>query len=684
MFWSNRIGDSIRRKWLPGLVWVALMATAVYLYWDKQKNGSVVGFASTVEHEISSSRDGRLAYVAVQVGQQVRAGQVIAQLEPADVDAEIAIQNAELQRIQAAIKAAETRTQRQILSSTRGFEQAGEAADVALVKARASYLVKNAELKSVATQRKQMETLLAKKMVVTRDAANLIIRHEALKEEVAATRASIGLLSRHVRSTSSRRNALPENSATIEVEPLRKILPAAQARLNQLLAHKKDLTLRAPVSGRVSLISRHRGSWVKKGLPVAKVVETNMNRVVACISETQALTVQTGTSVTVHPRNVDESRPLTGRIQSLAPSVGEVPVMCRPRPNVPARGRQAMILLDHSLPLVPGQSFAVTLHDKPETSGQAIAAPRAKGKDSPWPMQISKALRKRSRFEPSGLVWVPRLARYVIVSDDTGQKDGDDHAPWLFTMNAFGKVDPEPLRVSGIKAFNDLESIAQGPNGTLYVLASQTFSKKGKRKPARQAFVKLVPEGRGYRAVAVVRLAQLLDAAAPQVRSALGIQDTQSLNIEGMTRYKSGLLLALKAPLDERGRAIVWEMPDPARLFAMERLQSADLKLWAKAELSVQADGKNVPGGIADILVLPNGTIALAATASGIRPKQQTGSLWHAPLPTNGLLQAKRIQAFPGLKPEGLALSPNAGRLAVAFDANREIPSFLERSWPAK
>ncbi len=53
-----------------------------------------------------------------------------------------------------------------------------------------------------------------------------------------------------------------------------------------------------------------------------------------------------------------------------------------------------------------------------------------------------------SRFEPSGLVWVSSLDRYIVVSDETGV---DRARPWLFTMSRRGVIDPEPLVIEVIE-----------------------------------------------------------------------------------------------------------------------------------------------------------------------------------------------------------------------------------------
>src|SRR2546423_864137 len=55
--------------------------------------------------------------------------------------------------------------------------------------------------------------------------------------------------------------------------------------------------------------------------------------------------------------------------------------------------------------------------------------------------------------EPSAVIWSAQLQRYLVVSDDTGLRErGTYHAPWLFTMNAKGELDAEPLRIEGIES----------------------------------------------------------------------------------------------------------------------------------------------------------------------------------------------------------------------------------------
>jgi hypothetical protein len=274
----------------------------------------------------------------------------------------------------------------------------------------------------------------------------------------------------------------------------------------------------------------------------------------------------------------------------------------------------------------------------------------------------------------------------VVVSDDTGLPGRDNHAPWLFTMDERGRVDEQPLRIEGLTSVNDLESIAStGRDGALLVLSSQSMSKKGKRRPDRQRMLRLVPAGKGYRVAGSTELATQLDALGASELAALGLEQTVALNIEGMSATaEGGVLIGLKAPLDREGRALIWQMRTPERFLASGRLADAELRLRARVKLEVTAEGRTVPGGIAELLELPDGALLISATASALKTARQDGSLWRAAsLGAPGeALAARRVQSFPGRKPEGLALSPRAKQIAIVFDADAGAPEWLELPWP--
>jgi hypothetical protein len=401
------------------------------------------------------------------------------------------------------------------------------------------------------------------------------------------------------------------------------------------------------------------------------------------VSEFEALSVKIGAKAKLYRRDMS-GIVLKGHVMSMGPIVDEVPVRCRRDPRLPAWGRDVVIVLDEAAQLLPGQAFYVSINKDFKAAAKAVAAPTARPNETAAKdMMVPDRLRSLSRLEPSGLVWIDSLSRYLMVSDDTGFKGSNNHAPWLFAMDADGRLDPEPLKIQGLESVNDLESITAQDNGLIYILASQSFSRKGKRKKNRQLFARLVNEGGSFRADGAVHFASLLDRSSDEFRQGLGINDTSQLDIEGMTTRNGSILMGLKAPLDSKGRAIIWKMDFPERLFGSGDIESCGLTHWTSVQLKVKADGASVPGGISELLALPDGTLLIGATASGIDAESQDGAIYFSKAPTVGTTYARRVNEFGGLKPEGLALSPRTGRYAVVFDRGSELPSWLELPWPS-
>ena len=307
------------------------------------------------------------------------------------------------------------------------------------------------------------------------------------------------------------------------------------------------------------------------------------------------------------------------------------------------------------------------------------ASPRAA---APTPLQVPPELLRRSRFEPSGLVWLVELDRYLLVSDDTGHDDRDERAPWLFTMDRHGTVDPHPLVVQGLQGVDDLESIARGEDGAVYALASQSVSAKGKRRPERRQFLRLLVRERELHLDGAMPLFDRLRDAPRVLRDALGLgagDALDHLDIEGLAVDGAGLLLGLKAP--GGAGALIWRLQDPAAAFTRPALGPTDLALFADPRLTVRADATLVPAGVADLLVLPDGALLVAVTAAGIDPGRQDGALYRVPRPPDRA-EPRLLHTFPGDKPEGIALSALPGHFVVVFDRGSSPPAWITLPLP--
>lgn len=269
-------------------------------------------------------------------------------------------------------------------------------------------------------------------------------------------------------------------------------------------------------------------------------------------------------------------------------------------------------------------------------------------------------LAKTSPVELSGLTWVPALSRYLVVSDDAGPPGA--HAPWLFTLDAQGVFDADPMRIEGLDALDDAESITAGPDGTFFVTTSHSLNKKGKAKPARRQLLWLGLSERTLTVKGRLDLTTLIT----------GRDDT--LDVEALAFRDGALFVGCKAPLDAQGRASIFRLERVTDVFAGA---PPTLRTWATPKLEV---GEHVPQGVTDLLFLPDGRLLLAANAPKTGTPDGGGALWRLDGPDAKPVLVQRFT--DGLKPEGLALSPDGKRVVVVFDRGAETPRWLSLPRP--
>jgi len=696
----------LRRRVLPWLVWLGAACSAAWLWYDMHA-GSARGYVEGVTYGIVALEPGRIATVTVQPGQHVQAGEVIAILEDNELAAELAVLAAERHQMEAELQATAVETNLRVGDSSRELEETIDSADVARRQARADRSVHAAELEELETQVAETRDLVDKRMLDRTELVDLAIQQAALRKQLQVDDDMIRELDGQANSARNRRGDLPRDDSKRATDSLLAALASLRDQEEILLRRKELLVLRAPGPGEVTSLLLRPGEMAIEGSVVATIAGPALTAadgrplVVVCATETTASNVEVGEAVELRPP-MGGAVVLMAHVQRLAPDVNQLPMRCWRDARIAEWGRAIYVVPDEMVSLLPGQGFSIGFTGQPSPHadvGMALAPPPSPpppmspatasapvaASGSVRPMVLPPELAARTRFEPSAIAWWPGRERYLVASDDTGLADVTEHVPWLFTMDATGQVDPAPLVIEGLDAMSDVESLALASDGALWVLASQSQSRKGKRPKARQVFarVELTSAG-GARATGSVQLAKLLEQLGSDELAQLGLSGTAALDIEGMTATAAGgLLLGLKGPVGAKGEAFVWHLPQPERLLATGELSAGGLSLWARIPLTITADGAAVAAGIAELLELPDGSLLVAATAAGERdPRSQDGALYHV-RSRAGAATPVLVRTFPGRKPEGLSRSADGAAITVVFDAGAGTAQWTEHPWPA-
>jgi hypothetical protein len=218
--------------------------------------------------------------------------------------------------------------------------------------------------------------------------------------------------------------------------------------------------------------------------------------------------------------------------------------------------------------------------------------------------------------------------------------------------------------IQGLETVSDLESVTRADDGTLYLLASQSLSQKGRRPPKRQLLLH-VARVDGETGLKLLEQVPLHDTLAARMdaeeRQAVGF--TPQLDVEGLTWHEGALLLGLKAPQDTAGRARLLRLrlgPGPQRL--------SNLQIEPYRAVRLPTCGTRAPGGVSDLFA-EGDTLYLTST---LPEGPLCGSAWRLDLRDEDAAPVK-LEDFEGFKPEGLARDA-AGRLTVLFDAGASAP----------
>ena len=323
----------------------------------------------------------------------------------------------------------------------------------------------------------------------------------------------------------------------------------------------------------------------------------------------------------------------------------------------------------------PAPSLVAVAAAAPPAPTAEAAAARPADPVFPTAIEVPPKLARHTRLELSGIAWLPGLGRYVVVSDDISAAH-KKHATLLFTLSDGGRLDEKPTRIDGIHELNDPESVTLGPDGSVFVCTSRSANRHGQLRESRSVLLQLaIGSDRRARILgqADLRLAPATDVA-PGTSAASAEQPpwlALDLDIEAIAYREGALYIGLKAPLGPDGRARILRLSDPVRALAAGQIAPDSLSLWSESRFCVPRNGESVCEGIADLAFLGDGQLLVLGNSPKHLPSDGGGSLWQLSAPN---AEPRLLQRFPGLKPEGISLTPDRQQAVIVFDRDGAPP----------
>jgi RND family efflux transporter MFP subunit len=266
--------------------------------------GSLLAWEEVV---LNTSIPGTVARLRVDLGDAVRAGQVVAELDPREMalaveqaDASVGAAHDGLRRARAQADAAQAQLQ-QVLESRRAVEASLQRSRAALEETRANLA--------------RMRKLVKAALVAQRDL------------DVARTQYEVALAQDETAQMELRQYPDRVRVAEAQLESDRSAIRVAEAELRRreaelALARKKlaDATLIAPIAGAVARRHLNPGQYVSANTPVFTLVRSDPLKFTGTVAEHAALEVRPGLVVRLR---VDPSpgRDFTGRVTRVSPAV---------------------------------------------------------------------------------------------------------------------------------------------------------------------------------------------------------------------------------------------------------------------------------------------------------------------------------------------------------------------------
>ena len=336
------------------LVVVFFLCLATFLYTKGGKHRVMTGTAERIVENVAPLESARVESIHVKVGDHVKAGDIVAQLDTSIVDAENAVQKERIMR-------ARLEAQLERLTLERQFSIALQDAEQALREAELELRLSSVEHQALVKEIERLRPLLEKKLIPAESFAAKQARESVLQEtlelmpnHIKALVADVERAKEQKASALARMNEMAENMTDAS--------DAQGEALNLLNIRRDSYTLRAQQEGVVASIDRQPGDVVDPGGSIASLLIKGPMRVVGFLPESDLSTVAVGTPANIYPTvSLKDTGVIPGRVAQISPAVYSLPERASPIRGQIVRGRRVVLELDVEANLIPGETVSIEI-----------------------------------------------------------------------------------------------------------------------------------------------------------------------------------------------------------------------------------------------------------------------------------------------------------------------------------
>lgn len=504
-----------------------------------------------------------------------------------------------------------------------------------------------------------------------------------LNAKIRLTRSMLGKLEAELK-VRKHLNILVSNgsSESADADPLMVDISDLREELALLERAKRNLFVFAEVDGVVGAVNYKKGEKVPNFMPLITLSPESPTFVEGFVHESLHTRLEVGRTVTVKPVT-SLTKPVQGRIISVGSRIIMMPIRLMHYPNQQVWGREVVVEIpEHSgllmnekvqikpsfemfqLPLV----IAATESAKANTAAATTPTSTAKHDGKPQDLRMPAQLERRYDFEPSGVIYLADVKKFLVVSDDTDKQNSAS----LFMVDRNGQVEDQTLFIPGVGEISDMESISQSGD-YVYVMTSQGLNKKGKDKPERNVFIRSKRAGLEMTETQVLNFKPMLmkliaNSTDAKLKATFKGAKATDFEIESHFVEDDSLYIGFKNPVSKTKETLILVISDVDKIFKTKTLDSAQLVGVKWVDFGQVA---GAPHHMSDLIRVKG-----RMYATTVCHHEGCGAIWRL-TEADGKMTAEQIKAFDDLKPEGIAFDPEDSSFFVTFDLKNDPAKFL-------
>ena len=462
-------------------------------------------------------------------------------------------------------------------------------------------------------------------------------------------------------------------------DPVKIQVERLEQELTLLSKENSKLNIYAQISGIIGSVNFKPGAKVSPFAPILTLHTRTPSFIKGYIYENAYADIGMGENVNVASLAI-ANRNITGAVVGIGARIVAYPERLRKHPDLQMWGREVVIQIPENNHFILGEKVLITSSVKKPGFADQLKQLFSPSESIAAVLQTCKNFLFQEEdilpiipletqgIEASALLFLEDIDRYMVLSDDT-----PDNAPLVMLMDAHGRITRETA-IAGLDRIDDMESVAEGEQGILYISSSLGTNKKGKIKASGKHLISVRRQGNHFSLVGTIDLYSLLmthaqDASGtPWADFILGAISEKTLDMEGMMYREGALFLGFKAPL-MNGKSVILKINEIDRVMEKPTLKLGQISIW-KSVCLTRGEGQ-LQEGISDLLYF-KGDFYLTGTPLIKDKGSRSGSLWKLDESTGTPIC---LTHFDDLQPEGIAVGKATNTLIVCFDQGHKAKS---------